>query len=244
VAGHDGGTSGVIGRPNASFVTSLNKPTSAQSGSRSTSKHLATPDLGSPVTRCSGARTGVASGLDVGRSCGWSVDGEPSMTHGGSAIVVSTRDRRRGIDGQHRCLERQIIYRCVRRLAAANLAARITTFVTSAMTVCRSGDDAPTTGSRPSVVSRFRQSTSRNGPLRLHRAPMRWSMDAQAGQPQRRSDRVHHGHSRRTRRCRAGYPINTVHNAIQRLTVGFGANGPPTGIERVDRHRLLVSPRC
>lgn len=87
------------------------------------------------------------------------------MTHGGSAIVVSTRDRRRGIDGQHRCLERQIIYRCVRRLAAANLAARITTFVTSAMTVCRSGDDAPTTGSRPSVVSPFRQSTSRNGPL-------------------------------------------------------------------------------
>jgi hypothetical protein len=44
-------------------------------------------------------------------------------------------------------------------LPATNLAARITTFVTSAMTVCRSGDDAPTTGSRPSVVSPFRQSS-------------------------------------------------------------------------------------
>jgi len=39
----------------------------------------------------------------------------------------------------------------------------------------------------------------------------------------------------------SGYPIDTVYKAVQRMTAESGANGFPTRLERVDRHRLLVS---
>lgn len=36
------------------------------------------------------------------------------------------------------------------------------------------------------------------------------------------------------------YPIGTVYKAIQRLTTDSSPNGTPTGVERLDRHQLMV----
>jgi hypothetical protein len=39
----------------------------------------------------------------------------------------------------------------------------------------------------------------------------------------------------------SGYPVDTVYKAIQRLTTDPNANESPTTVERLDRHRLMVS---
>jgi hypothetical protein len=40
------------------------------------------------------------------------------------------------------------------------------------------------------------------------------------------------------------YPTDTVYKAIRRLTVDAGVNRFPTGLERLDRHRLIVNTRA